>query len=401
MTDVVFCVQLFSFLSITTTGMVARACAGGDNSTVRRALANSTILAVTFGGLTCLGLNLFAPAVLGAMGCSPDLVAAATPYLRIRAMAIPAVLFCTSAQGGCLGLQDAKTPLLIFTLAGVVNVFGDFYAVGTMGLRGAAWATLAAQYVSAGAFFVVLTKRRMLPLKLGHWRLPSREEMRNICSISGMLLLGSLCRMGVYTMMTMTALKIGSLTMAAHQVALQIFWTLTYFVDPLFVAATSFIARDHGRRPDRVRRMASLLLRLSVGVGAFIALACYLIPVFGARVFTTDPDLASMIRSIAPLMGTSQLISAVVLVTEGILIGCGDLRYLLKVHCFNFVALGGLLWWVRHAGLGLHGIWIAVFANQLLRLSQHAAHVWRGGGPDLMGRSAAKMATMGGGGDGI
>jgi hypothetical protein len=60
--------QLFSFLSITTTGMVARACAGGDNSTVRRALANSTILAVTFGGLTCLGLNLFAPAVLGAMG---------------------------------------------------------------------------------------------------------------------------------------------------------------------------------------------------------------------------------------------------------------------------------------------------------------------------------------------
>ena len=332
---------------------------------------------------------------------SPDLVAAATPYLRIRAMAIPAVLFCTSAQGGCLGLQDAKTPLLIFMLAGVVNVFGDFYAVGEMGLRGAAWATLAAQYVSAGAFFIVLTKRRMLPLKWGHWRLPSREEMRNICSISGMLLLGSLCRMGVYTMMTMTALKIGSLTMAAHQVALQIFWTLTYFVDPLFVAATSFIARDHGRRPDRVRRMASLLLRLSVGVGAFIAVACYLIPVFGARVFTTDPDLASMIRSIAPLMGTSQLISAVVLVTEGILIGCGDLRYLLKVHCFNFVALGGLLWWVRHAGLGLHGIWIAVFANQLLRLSQHAAHVWRGGGPDLLGRSEAKTATMGGGGDGI
>ena len=54
--------------------------------------------------------------------------------------------------------------------------------------------------------------------------------------------------------------------MAAHQVALQIFWTLTYFVDPLFVAATSFIARDHGRRPVRVRRMAWLLMGLSLGV---------------------------------------------------------------------------------------------------------------------------------------
>ena len=51
--------QLFSFLSITTTGMVARACAVGDNETVRRALANSMILALVFGGITCLGLNLF------------------------------------------------------------------------------------------------------------------------------------------------------------------------------------------------------------------------------------------------------------------------------------------------------------------------------------------------------
>lgn len=220
--------------------------------------------------------------------------------------------------------------------------------------------------------------------------------MRQICSISGMLLLGSLCRMGVYTMMTMTALKIGALTMAAHQVALQIFWTLTYFVDPLFVAATSFIARDHGRRPERVRRMAWLLLRLSVGVGAFIAVVCYLVPTHAAAAFTTDATLATMIGSIAPLMGTAQLVSAVVLVAEGVLIGCGDLRYLLNVHCVNFIALGALLWWVRHSGLGLHGIWIAVLANQLLRLTQHAAHVWRGGGPDLLDRATTR-ATAGDG----
>ena len=398
--------QLFSFLSITTTGMVARACAGGDNGTVRRALANSTILAVAFGTVTCLGLNAFAPAVLSAMGCGTDLVAAATPYLRVRAFAIPAVLFCTSAQGGCLGLQDARTPLLIFTLAAVVNVAGDLYAVGVRAGWGfGVWFSWGLKerlghaggaVRQRGGFLRVLTSRRMLPLTWGDWRLPSGAEMRQMCSISGMLLLGSFCRMGVYTMMTMTALKIGALTMAAHQVALQIFWTLTYFVDPLFVAATSFIARDHGRRPERVRRMAWLLLRLSVGVGAFIALVCYLVPTYAAGTFTTDATLVTMIGSIAPLMGTAQLVSAVVLVAEGVLIGCGDLRYLLNVHCVNFFALGALLWWVRHSGLGLHGIWIAVLANQLLRLSQHAAHVWRGGGPDLLDRATTR-ATAGDG----
>ena len=93
----------------------------------------------------------------------------------------------------------------------------------------------------------------MLPGRWSHWRLPTSGEMRDITSVSGMLLLGSLCRMEVYTMMSGGRWRWSTLTMAAHQVALQVFWTLTYFVDPLFVAATSFIAGDHGRRPTRVR----------------------------------------------------------------------------------------------------------------------------------------------------
>jgi Na+-driven multidrug efflux pump len=86
-------------------------------------------------------------------------------------------------------------------------------------------------------------------------------------------------------------------------------------------------------------------------------------------------------------MGAAQLVSALVLVTEGVLIGCGDLRYLLDVHCLNFVVLGGVLWWVGKTGAGLQGIWVAVFMNQALRMAQHAAHVWRGGGPDLFARN--------------
>lgn len=393
--------QIFSFLSITTTGMVARACADGDNRTVRRALANSTILALAFGGATCVGLNVFAEDVLRVIGCSPDLVGAAAPYLRVRAFAIPAVLFCTSAQGGCLGQQDAKTPLLIFLCAGLVNVVGDVWAVSgsglNLGLTGAAWATLAAQYFSAAVFLLVLSRKRMLPRRWSHWRLPTSGEMRDITSVSGMLLLGSLCRMGVYTMMTMTALALGTLTMAAHQVALQVFWTLTYFVDPLFVAATSFIARDHGRRPTRVRRMATTLMGLSLGVGCVIAVACAAIPTFAVGVFTADLELQALIRTITPLMGLSQLVSALVLVTEGVLIGCGDLKYLLNVHCLNFVVLGGVLCWVKHSSAGLWGIWIAVLMNQTLRMTQHGAHMWRGGGPDLFARDQTGEGKSGDG----
>lgn len=61
--------------------------------------------------------------------------------------------------------------------------------------------------------------------------------------------------MGVYTLLTVAASMDGVLTVATHQIALQVFWFLTYFVDPLFVAATSFIARDIEPRPERASRM--------------------------------------------------------------------------------------------------------------------------------------------------
>ena len=165
------------------------------------------------------------------------------------------------------------------------------------------------------------------------------------------------------------------------------FWTLTYLVDPLFVAATSFVARDFGRRPRRVRRMSALLMGLSLVVGAAIAALSFFVAKFGAGAFTDDATVLASIRSVAPLMGAAQLVSALVLVTEGVLIGCGDLRYLLDVHCLNFVVLGGVLWWVGKTARGCRALWVAVFMNQALRMAQHAAHVWRGGGPDLFARN--------------
>ena len=288
--------------------------------------------------------------------------------------------------------QDAKTPLRIFLVAGALNAALDVFCVGrgafgyglNLGVAGAAsprlWRSTPARASSSSCSPIGACPAR------GRRRLPSKAELRQITGISGALL-GSLCRMGVYTMMTTTALWLGTLVMAAHQVALQIFWTLTYLVDPLFVAATSFVARDFGRRPRRVRRMSALLMGLSLVVGAAIAALSFFVAKFGAGAFTDDATVLASIRSVAPLMGAAQLVSALVLVTEGVLIGCGDLRYLLDVHCLNFVVMGGVLWWVGKTGAGLQGIWVAVFMNQALRMAQHAAHVWRGGGPDLFARN--------------
>ena len=48
------------------------------------------------------------------------------------------------------------------------------------------------------------------------------RRLRPFTAVSGMLLAGNICRMGVYTVLTMAATLGGVATIAAHQIALQV-----------------------------------------------------------------------------------------------------------------------------------------------------------------------------------
>ena len=384
--------QLFSFLSITTTGMVARhyvkfneGCEIAEYK-IRRSVSISLFFSVAFGMVSLIALNCFASDILRLVGTPESLLATAAPYLRIRAFATPFVLASYCAQGAFIGKLDSKTPLRIFAFAAVLNVFGDFLLVPSYGLRGAAFATLFAQCASSVLFSSQLFGQKMLP-KIGspEWKSPpTATEIQRITKVSSALFFSSICRMGVYTMMTTTALHLGNAVMAAHQIALNVFWSLTYFVDPLFVASTSFIARDFERDAEKAKTIAKKLLLLSFAVGVFISIVAFLVSAFASGAFTTDFYVQSLVRSVSVYMLLSQCVSAVVFVSEGILIGAGDARYLLRAHLLNFLALAVVLRGVGHFSLGLRGIWFAVLTNQIFRLMQHAIRTMVDkNGPDI------------------
>jgi CheY-like chemotaxis protein len=121
--------QLFSFLSITTTGMVARhyvkfneGCEIAEYK-IRRSVSISLFFSVAFGMVSLIALNCFASDILRVVGTPESLLATAAPYLRIRAFATPFVLASYCAQGAFIGKLDSKTPLRIFAFAAVLNVF--------------------------------------------------------------------------------------------------------------------------------------------------------------------------------------------------------------------------------------------------------------------------------------
>lgn len=61
--------------------------------------------------------------------------------------------------------------------------------------------------------------------------------------------------------------------------------------------------------------------------------------------------------------------------------GVGDVAYLTRMHCLNFMLLIGYLLVVTKLNMGIQGIWMGIVVNQMLRLAQHAWRVLAGDTP--------------------
>ena len=183
-----------------------------------RVLASSLMMAAAMGAMVCVFLQLFGPRLLQLTGAAPELMDPALAYLRIRALATPAAFgetlgpepprICPLTHGLLVimplsgGQTEARTtlrgnqpcllpshlprvichpstgivvsqatllaqrksllPCLVIAASALVNLGLDVFLIVNcgMGVAGAAWATLASQYLAMGLMFTILNSRR-------------------------------------------------------------------------------------------------------------------------------------------------------------------------------------------------------------------------------------------------
>ncbi|MDP9143636.1 MAG: MATE family efflux transporter, partial [Actinomycetota bacterium] len=115
----------FNFLAYVTTPLVAQSLGGGDQAGARRLVGDALLLAVALGLLTMIVFEVLAPWFVDLMGAGEEVAGPAVSYLRIRAIATPAVLIVTTGHGAFRGYQDTRTPLLVALGVNLINVFLD------------------------------------------------------------------------------------------------------------------------------------------------------------------------------------------------------------------------------------------------------------------------------------
>ncbi len=367
---------VFNFLAYGTTPMIARAIARGDRTRAGDLPVQAIALALIAGVGALIALQLGAEVALTAMGADGELKEPALTYLRIRALAGPAVLLITAGHGVFRGWQDTRTPLIVTLGLNAVNLVLDpllIFGLG-WGLAGAAVATVVAQWAGAAVFcwLILVRRREQLGVRLHRPRL---RDLAPLVRVGGALLVRTLSLIATLTLATATATRLGVRAVAAHQVAMQLWLLLALVVDALAVAAQAMVG---GADRGEARRIARRLLVWAAIVGLVLAALFAVARPWLPLLFTDDPAALQRVDDLLPFIIWMQPLNALVFVWDGIFMGAEDFRYLAIQMVVSGAIAAALLLLVVPLGWGLSGVWWAIVALMATRAVTLGARYARG-----------------------
>lgn len=356
----------FNFLAYVITPLVARAIGRGQHEEARRWVGDALFLAVGLGVLVAVVLELAAPLFVDLMGAGPEVADRAVSYLRIRAVAAPAVLVVTAGHGAFRGHKDTRTPLKVALGVNLVNLVLDPLLMFTfgLGLEGAAIATVVAQYLGAVWFLRLIVDREMATRPRGlRESLPSLLDLgRNgvlLTTRTGLLL-------ATLTIAASVATRLGPAEIAAHQLVAQVFLLSALLADSFAIAAQAMVG-DTAARGDLAelnalnRRLvawgvvAGLILMVAVGLGRF-----------GLEYLASDEMVAELAVDAGGVVAIAEPVAAVMFVGDGIFLGLLALgTMVVSTGAGGVVAVGLMLW--TPLGETVTGIWWALAVMLLVR----------------------------------
>jgi len=369
---------LFQAISISASAMVARFWGQHDFEEAREVAGQALILSVVVALLVMALLMPAARPFLQLMDAEPAVVEGGAQYIYIL-LATSVVSFPLSVANSIMrATGDTSKPMYITGLMNVLNVaiaYVLIFGVGSfprLELRGAAWATSAARTVG-GAIAVVALFTRWAPvqMRLRHvrrldigliWRMV-RLSLPNIGETV-------VSRLG-FMLFTRVLSELGTVAIAAHQVALRVEslafmpgWGMATAAAALVgqaLGAKQVDVAEHGIRRTLLLGNGTMLL-LAV---AFVAFAPGIVAIFGAQNVEMVELATQAIRvSSLELFGLCSL-----MILGGCLRGAGDTRtpmvvtlmgtFLFRVPLTYLFALV--------AGGGLRGLWLATAVDWSMR----------------------------------
>ena len=333
-------VGFFTGMSAGASVVTARYYGAGGRDRLKEAVNTMVTFSMLSGALLALLGIWSAPAILKAMSVPLEVYGGAVLYLRIYLAGTLFTVIYNMAAGVLLSVGDSRSQFVILCISGGLNVALDllFVAVFSMGICGAALATVISQMASVILVFRKLTAER----KLYEFRLKNlRLEKELLLEVLGMGLpagfqnsIVAVSNMFVWRYIS----DFGSTAMAGVGAAQKLDKFVLLPCQSFGLAVTTYTGQNIGTgKYDRVFRGIRVCLLLSILSVALLGVPIYAFAGRFVALFNADPEVvrygADMVRVLVPFYGFQVINQTYV----GAIRGFGNSRVPMLASVFGMV----------------------------------------------------------------
>jgi Na+-driven multidrug efflux pump len=177
---------------------------------------------------------------------------------------------------------------------------------------------------------------------------------------------------------TASVARFGDAPLGAHNIAFQLWIFLALVLDAVAIAGQVIVGRMLGAgEADGAYAAGARMIWMSVLLGGAFAVALAALAPVLPLVFTSDEAVVEQAHGLWPIFALMQPLNGAVFALDGILIGAGDVRYLM----WSMLAAGATSVAFAIAALqldwGVVGVWGALLALILVRLTTLGARFRR------------------------
>lgn len=335
-------VFFFNGFSIGATVIIGKYFGAKDHKLLHRAV--ETTMGATFA--LCLLFTVFFLAgtdfMLRFMKTPADVFDQAALYLRIYFAGVTGLLLYNMGSGILRAVGDTKRPLYFLILTSILNIFLDllFVLAFHWGIAGVAYATILAQFISAGATMAVLLRTRDI----------YRFSFADLCLDRG--LLSQIFRVGLPTAIQSIITSFsnifvqsyinffGAIVMAGWGCYNKLDQFIMLPVLSMAMAATTFVAQNMGAHNEKRAidgTVSSILMSLAI-TGAIAALL-FIFADTSMRLFTGDEPVIKAGVAFIHINIFFMLFNCVNQVLAGALRGRGDSVGPMVIMLLSFVLI--------------------------------------------------------------
>lgn len=363
---------LFGFLRMGTTGLVSQAHGAGDEAAIREGLLQGLSIGFLISALLLLLQTPLLHFALWLMQPEAEVARLASDYFRVCIWGAPAMLSTYVLTGWFIGMQDTRTPMRMAILQNVLNIFFTLvfvYGFG-LGVRGVALGTVVGLY--AGAAFgghrarredrgrrESVGEREQRERSRSVWSETSVRSVLSVFSVYIYIFLRTLCLVAVTVFFTSAGSRMGTLTLDANTLLMQLFIVFSYFTDGLANAAEA-LSGEHVGKKDRAGLLATVggLFRWGFVLAFLFTVVYAAAGPWLLSLLTNQQAVTSFALSYLAWIVTVPLVSVAAFVWDGIYIGMTLTRRMF-LSMFLSAIVFFVLWFLLGPRFGNHALWLS------------------------------------------